>query len=388
MNATSVRVTAAANESRVRRSTVRTLLSCACLCLLPLIVLGAQGVTAAPVLADDGATESAPSTPTTSGVTAAAGREQEASEDLPGPLALVRVVQDPGQFVVGGLEKGVVWLFSWSVDQMREAMASLCCQSLNFVTQTPPALSYASPSVRGLWGTVRAIANAGLVLAAAWGAFNVIVRGHLGSPYHEALDLFPRLALGALLVNTSLWWTQLAVDANNALCGAVGQAGLPAWDRVGSVGQAAVAVVVTLVYLVMGLILLLQQLARLALVDVLLVLAPVGLLCWILPQTQNWARLWSGTFFTTVFTQFAQVATLRVGASLIGDYLTLGWGDAQILSLLLAIAVLALTVKMPSLMRASVGGGMGFVRYYAYRTASTRLGLSAGRHTTRSNGTA
>ena len=37
-------------------------------------------------------------------------------------------------------------------------------------------------------------------------------------PYHEAMELLPRLVLGALLVNTSLSWAQLAIDLNNALC--------------------------------------------------------------------------------------------------------------------------------------------------------------------------
>ena len=48
------------------------------------------------------------------------------------------------------------------------------------------------------------------------------------------MELFPRLVLGALLANTSLSWAQLAIDANNALCQAVGQASLPAWERADS----------------------------------------------------------------------------------------------------------------------------------------------------------
>ena len=55
------------------------------------------------------------------------------------------------------------------------------------------------------------------------------------------------------------------------------------------------------------------MLMRLALIDVLLVAAPLGLLCWVLPQTQGWARLWSSTFFTAVFTQFVQVLALKLG---------------------------------------------------------------------------
>jgi hypothetical protein len=132
-------------------------------------------------------------------------------------------------------------------------------------------------------------------------------------------------------------------------------------------------------------VLLLQQLARLALVDLLLVLAPLGLLCWVLPQTQGWARLWSNAFFGAVFTQFVQAVTLKVGTALLADYFTLPTGDAQLISLFLGIATLALTLRVPSLMRATVGGGgMGFVRYYAYRVAARQLG--SGEHKSSSAG--
>lgn len=50
----------------------------------------------------------------------------------------------------------------------------------------------------------------------------------LGIPYHDSVELVPRLVLGAPLVNTSLAWDRLA---NDAFCLALDQASLPAWDR-------------------------------------------------------------------------------------------------------------------------------------------------------------
>ena len=40
----------------------------------------------------------------------------------------------------------------------------VCCGPLNFVTRTPPELSYANPAVVALWGTLRAAANAALAV--------------------------------------------------------------------------------------------------------------------------------------------------------------------------------------------------------------------------------
>ena len=71
------------------------------------------------------------------------------------------------------------------------------------------------------------------------------------------------------------------------------------------------------IYLIAAVLLLLQMLMRLALIDVLLVVAPLGLLCWVLPQTQGWADRWVSTFTRTVFTQVPQIVALKLGASLI-----------------------------------------------------------------------
>ncbi len=178
--------------------------------------------------------------------------------------------------------------------------------------------------------------------------------------------IWKRLVLGALLVNTSLAWSRLVIDLNNALCGAVGQASLPAWQQAGGDMQAFADVVAGLLYLVTGLCLVLQMLMRLALVDVLLVVSPLALLGWVLPQTQGWARLWWSVFLGAVFTQFVQVLALKLGGSLLTELAPMA-PDAALLGVFLGVAVLALTLRIPGLMRNHVGDGLGFVRYYAYR---------------------
>ena len=279
---------------------------------------------------------------------------------------------DPRQWAGDVFTQVLTNLFRTISTALRGIVDGVLNSSLNFITQTPADGSYRSPTVTTLWGAVRGLANAALALVVLWGGFNLIVREHIGSPYHEAMELVPRVVLGALLANTSLSWAQLAIDANNALCQVVGQTSLPAWDRADSATQTLVDVIAILIYLVTSLLLLLQMLMRLALIDVLLVAAPLGLLCWVLPQTQSWARLWSGTFFATVFTQFVQVLALKLGGSLLTE-LTPMAADAALLSVLLGIAVLALTLRIPGLMRGHIGDGLGFVRYYVYRQGARAL---------------
>jgi len=54
--------------------------------------------------------------------------------------------------------------------------------SLNFVTRTPAAGTYGSPTVRSLWDFSRAVANAGLALVIMWGGFGVMVKQHTHTP--------------------------------------------------------------------------------------------------------------------------------------------------------------------------------------------------------------
>ena len=298
------------------------------------------------------------------------------------PLHWLPSLPDPKQWAADVFSQVLVTFLQSIADGLRSLVNGVMGSSLNFITQTPPAGSYNSRTVHSMWSIVRGIADAALVLVALFAGFNVMARQHLGSPYHDAMEVLPRLILGALLVNTSLSWGQLAIDLNNALCLAMGHTSLPAWQHANTVTQALVNVIASLIYLVTSLLLLIQMLMRLALIDVLLITAPLGLLCWVLPQTLGWARLWSTTFFSAVFTQFVQVVALRLGGSLLTD-LTPAGPNSGLLAVFLGVAVLVLTLKIPSMMRHHDGGGLGFVRYLAYQQASRAISGRGGGSRTR-----
>jgi hypothetical protein len=184
-----------------------------------------------------------------------------------------------------------------------------------------------------------------------------MTRPYLGSIYPGVREFLPRLLLGGILINTASWWAKLAIDANNAACGVFAAPSLA--DIIGALvrvaGAPVTALLMAAIVTVMGLLLIVQQLMRLALVDVLLVLGPLAALCWILPQTQSWGRRWGTLFIGTVFAQMVQVLTLHLGFSLTIDLPPLT-AAGVLIQPLLGIAVLALALKIPSLMG---GGGAG-----------------------------
>src|SRR5260370_13942030 len=189
----------------------------------------------------------------------------------------------------------------------------------NLISQTPPGLSYENAAVKALWETMLKVANGGVGVVTLWGGVNLMIHPHIRAPYHGALELVPRVLLSAILINTSLGWGHFVIDLNNLLCQALGSTVMPAWDSVlqPGAGEVLMNLIAMAIYLMMGLLLLGQMLMRLALVDALLVIAPLALLCWVLPQTYSWARLWFSTFFGTVFVQSIQVLVLQLGAALI-----------------------------------------------------------------------
>ncbi|MGE0540941.1 MAG: conjugal transfer protein TrbL family protein [Dehalococcoidia bacterium] len=233
--------------------------------------------------------------------------------------------------------------------------------SLNFVTRTPAEGTYASPTVRSLWDYSRALVNAAFAVIVLWGGLNVMVKEHTRSPYHEAMELLPRLLLGALGANLSLSFARFLIDLNNAVAAGVGQVGLPGYDQATPTQEGIALIITALAYGIVSILLVLQMLMRLALLDLLIILSPVAMLLWVLPQTQGWFRWWVDLFPVTVFQQAIQVMTLRLGASLMVE-LTPGSVSNATLTLFLGIAVCWLTLKVPSLLhRVNHRAGMGSV---------------------------
>jgi hypothetical protein len=228
----------------------------------------------------------------------------------------------------------------------------------NFITQTPPSLSYQNEDIRGLYGTMQRVANAALAVIATFGALNMIVRPYFGRlRYSSLVEFVPRFLVGAILVNTALWWCQFAIDLNNALAGSISDAAPPNWNALNGAHQGLVDIVLGLVYVIVGLLLVLQMLMRLAWIDVLLVASPVAAACWVLPQTQGWAQSWNEQFTGAVFTQFVQVIALKLGGILIVAVARME-PNVNWLTFLVGAATLWLTWRIPGLMRAGAGGNI------------------------------
>jgi hypothetical protein len=293
----------------------------------------------------------------------------QAQQPLPAGTDLTDLLANPGDWASAMFNAALIGLGQRTTSDVVGFMGWLLGNG-NVISQTPPGLSYNSEIVGRLWGSLRVVANAGLAVVTVWGGLNRMINPHIRAPYHGALELIPRVLLSGILINTSLDWGHFVIDLNNALCQQLGTTSIPAWSSVQQLasGSPLLNLIAIAIYLVMGLLLLGQMLMRLALLDTLLIVAPLALLCWVLPQTTDWARMWFSTFFATVFVQSIQVLVLQVGADLIQQLPALlpssGAGAAEdsrvwLMTLLFGVAVLQLARTVPRLMPGYPGGRMG-----------------------------
>ncbi|MDA8061062.1 MAG: hypothetical protein M0T80_01295 [Actinomycetota bacterium] len=182
----------------------------------------------------------------------------------------------------------------------------------------------AQSRVGGLWRMAEGIADAFLVLFVLFGG--AIVMGHETLGTRTALrDVLPRIVVAAIGVNASLGLAGLGITTADSLSAAVLGQGVDAANAavvlrqlvLGSLASGGIFVVVLGgVVAVLAVVLLATYVVRLALVILLVVAAPIFLVCHALPQTEGIAKLWWRAFAGTLLVQVAQslvlITALRV----------------------------------------------------------------------------
>ena len=222
-----------------------------------------------------------------------------------------------------------------------------------FIFQTPAFDSLAP--VQQTWAIARDVADALFVLALLLGGVLVMASGTFETEY-SAKRLLPRMMLAAVLCNASLAICGALIRLDNALViGLLGPdpsgslwsqatAGLGRSDLGGqvvssllSLAAALLAVLLVVVYIVRDLILLLG-----------VVLAPLALAAYSLPQTEELAELWWRVYAAGLLVQVGQAVLIAVGAQLVAHTEWLGATSALVSGLVL-VTLLYLLLKMPFL---------------------------------------
>ena len=237
----------------------------------------------------------------------------------------------------------------------------------DILTGTPPNLTYDHHLVQQAWMVVWAITSAALVVILGWMGLNFIIAEHLGRSHAGWREMVPRLVLGLVAAASSLWWCALVIDVADAVSGFIAfSLGVTPGDmlrstlstlmtavQAGSVGMALLLAALYLVYGFFVLYVIVQMILRLALIDILLALAPIALGLWILPHTAGWGRQWLRLFMTTVFQQAIQLIALALGFGFLREFAAIAAFEPVqdlIWKLLMSLAFVYMATRVPSML--------------------------------------
>ena len=288
------------------------------------------------------------------------------------------------------------------------------------LTGTPSKLTYERGIVRLGWSAMMNVMVAVLVLIVAWASFTQILRSFLGNQRGMAdwRELVPRLALAILAAVTSYWWCSLCVDLADGVSRYVAATMrvTPA-DITLTLGQAVLAIVLRsasgfalsfvplggilqlalklmtnllimtlmLAYAMYLLIMIGQFVVRIVLINLLIIVSPLGMIMWALPETSGWGRRWVQQFGIALTTHSLQLVCFAMStwmireATPVGIVFETGSFPSAMQSLLpvqmiwaLALGAMAayLTTKIPSMLGA---GGI----YEGFQSVFTMAALGA-----------
>jgi hypothetical protein len=178
---------------------------------------------------------------------------------------------------------------------------------------------------------------------------------------YDLKAILPRVLLAVVLAHGSLLFMQMAIDLNNALDGVALSLGGPlnadtlpwsaslAPETIARLitGQDVFQAVLIVALVVAMVILVLAYVIRTALLNILIVTAPLAALLTVMPDTRSHARTWLRLFTGTVFMQVVQLIILRVAVTTEFD------STGGLITTVYALATLWLLLKVPGAMNTS-----------------------------------
>ena len=268
----------------------------------------------------------------------------------------------------------VAWLVVQAITAL-DAAADIWPDSLFTMPDvtTPPQV--AALSGRTLW-----VVNTSFVVAVV--AAGIIAMTHEQVQVRYSVkELAPRLVFAFVAANFATPLCQALLMVANALTEALADQQITGHgvlvslrNLLGTADQTSgllVAVIaVVLVLLVFALVF--GWLTRIAVLVILVAVAPAALACYALPYTEGAAKLWWRAILGCLGTQALQVVTVVSGLKVLLDPdvnlpVLIGLPGSNVLNLLLAVVVLVTAVRIPSLVRRYVTRGAPGIGSYVLR---------------------
>jgi hypothetical protein len=237
---------------------------------------------------------------------------------LMGPVSIQIPTPDWGSIIPTIVPLFFSAIGTYLMQLTQRIMGEVNGSGVNILTRTPPEWTYrlgplhdlSASGADGLYGVISlAIVLAGFALLGrqffGWG-------WTLGE--HAA-----RIALACLLTTGCLRMVAWSIDLENSIAGGIGSAPIPSPGDLGSVDP-LVGAIVAIVWIVLLARLLIRMAYRLLMIDLLILIGPLAMLTWAVPQSQWVARRWISLWVTWLGGQILVVAILKLGSLLANPF--------------------------------------------------------------------
>ena len=220
--------------------------------------------------------------------------------------------------------------------------------NLLFIFHTPDQLTYHAPPVQAMYTYSLGVVGALLTFILAVAGINymtgrsvewsqtlpqVVMCGIMAWGFQPFIALFIELG------NDFIFGMQFAVGVQ------------PTFPAYGASANAFMDILAFIIELLADLLLALEALARLALLDLLIAIAPLGIMCYALPQSRAWGRMWAEAFAATILIQPIQTMLVLLGAKMVSLLVTFFQaGIPPLVQILVGLASIILALKVPQLL--------------------------------------
>ncbi len=288
----------------------------------------------------------------------------------------------------GGLVGVLIKAITGVLVDVIKAAAKPFILALNYFTKSTPLLTHNS-SVTHLWLISTGIADGLLALVICLLGFHVMGGQHLGIGEVSLSTILPQLLFAFILINTSIYVLDGAIELSNVMIGAVrssiGQT--TPWHELlkvisGASGYSLAALIIFVIFIVFAAILLIYYIGRIVVLYLGAILAPIVVLLWLIPGFRDFAENALKAYLSTVFVLFVHVIILSLAGSLFAGVVSRGNNPDPVMSLLLGLATLIALIKTQGVLMqlnyASIGPrtarrlGGSFINGVSYLALSTR----------------
>ncbi len=261
-----------------------------------------------------------------------------------GPQAATVPADDCGITNIGACLTDFINSFLTSIAQWWQTQIDNVT-ALGFIFSTPASVSYNAPIVSQIETYSLSVVGAFLALTFGIAGYNYMTGRSV-----TWTEILPQIFFCGMMAWAILPIMIFAIDLANDFIG--GLQGVNLHNvMTGNTDTSTMGLIAFIFELILDMGLALESLARLALLDLLIAIAPIGIFCFALPQSRTWGRLWAEAFVATLLIQPLQAVVILIGSNLMATAVELfGPNFPPIVQILLGMACVYLAIRIPSML--------------------------------------